>query len=142
LRERRLRFGIGGLATVGVGLAGYLLYVRHAGGTLACTTGGCESVQSSRYSEVFGIPVAGLGVAGYLAILLTSWSRSDLARAGQAVVSLAAVAFSSYLVFVQLHLIGAVCEWCLASDAITALVAVLVLLRLRVAEEALMSTGR
>jgi uncharacterized membrane protein len=93
-------------------------------------------VQSSRYAEVFGIPVAALGLAGYMAILLTSWSRSELARAGQAAVLLAALAFSSYLVFVQLDLIGAVCEWCLASDAVTAVVAVLVLLRLRTAAEA------
>ncbi len=123
------------LASVGAGLAGYLLYIRHTGGALSCTTGGCETVQSSRYAEVFGIPVAALGLAGYVAILLTSWSRSELARAGQAAVALAALAFSSYLVFVQLHLIGAVCEWCLVSDAVTAVVAVLVLLRLRTAGE-------
>jgi uncharacterized membrane protein len=136
LSERSLRLGIGALASVGAGLAGYLLYIRHTGGVLACTTGGCETVQSSRYSEVLGIPVAALGLAGYMALLLTSWSRSELARAAQAVVALAALAFSSYLVFVQLHLIGAVCEWCLASDAVTAVVAVLVLLRLRTAAEA------
>jgi uncharacterized membrane protein len=136
LSERSLRLGIGVLASVGAGLAGYLLYIRHTGSALACTTGGCEAVQSSRYAEVFGIPVAALGLAGYVAILLTSWSRSELARAGQAAIALAALGFSSYLVFVQLHLIGAVCEWCLASDAVTAVVAVLVLLRLRTAGEA------
>jgi uncharacterized membrane protein len=135
LSGRSLRLGIGVLASVGAGLAGYLLYIRHTGGALSCTTGGCETVQSSRYAEVFGIPVAALGLAGYVAILLTSWSRSELARAGQAAVALAALAFSSYLVFVQLHLIGAVCEWCLVSDAVTAVVAVLVLLRLRTAGE-------
>jgi hypothetical protein len=51
---------------------------------------------------VLGLPVAALGLAGYVAILLTSWSRSELARAGQ----------------------------------VTAVVAVLVLLRLRAAAEA------
>ena len=47
------------------------------------------------------------------------------------VVALAACAFSTYLVFVQLHLIGAVCELCLVSDGLIAVATVLVLLRLR-----------
>jgi uncharacterized membrane protein len=136
LSERALRIGIGAVASFGAALAAYLLYVRHTGGALACTTGGCETVQSSRYSEVFGIPVAALGLAGYLAIFAASWSRSELMRAGQAAVALAALAFSGYLVFVQLHVIGAVCEWCLASDVVTTAVTALVLLRLRAASTA------
>jgi uncharacterized membrane protein len=96
-----------------------------------CTTGGCARVQSSRYAEIFGVPVAALGLATYVWLLLTSCWRSELARGGQVIVALAACAFSTYLVFVQLHLIGAVCELCLVSDALIAVAAVLALLRLR-----------
>jgi uncharacterized membrane protein len=129
--ERNLRGGIAAVAAAGIALAAYLLYTRETGGQLVCTTGGCARVQSSRYAEIFGVPVAALGLATYVWLLLTSCWRSELARGGQVIVALAACAFSTYLVFVQLHLIGAVCELCLVSDALIAVAAVLALLRLR-----------
>lgn len=52
------------LSLVGAGIASYLVYVRYSHVTIACTTGGCEKVQSSRYAEVAGIPVAVLGLLG------------------------------------------------------------------------------
>jgi uncharacterized membrane protein len=131
MSERSLRLSIAAVATAGVGLAAYLLYARETGAQLVCHTGGCETVQSSRYSELFGVPVAALGLVSYVWVLLTSWPRNELARSAQAVVALAACVFSTYLVFVQLHLIGAVCELCLASDALIAVLTALVLLRLR-----------
>lgn len=136
MNERWLRFGVAALALVGVSVAAYLLYVRHTGGDLLCTSGGCEVVQSSRYSEVFGVPVAALGLIGYLALLLTCLSASGAARTAQAGVALAAFTFSAYLVYVQLVLIGSVCEWCLVSDGVTTAVAALALLRLRQAADA------
>ena len=41
-------------------------------GTLQCGTGGCEQVQTSRYADLLGVPVAFFGVAGYAALLATS----------------------------------------------------------------------
>jgi uncharacterized membrane protein len=131
MSDRGLRMGIAALATAGIGVAAYLLYARETGASLVCRSGGCETVQSSRYSEIFGMPVAALGLVSYVWLLITSCARSDVARAGQAVVALAACAFSTYLVFVQLHLIGAVCELCLLSDVLIAAAAALVLLRLQ-----------
>lgn len=131
MTDRRLRLGIAAVATAGIGLAAYLLYARETGATLVCSSGGCETVQSSRYAEIFGVPVAALGLASYVWLLITSCTRSEVARLGQAVVALAACAFSTYLVFVQLHLIGAVCELCLLSDLLVAAAAALALLRLR-----------
>jgi uncharacterized membrane protein len=43
---------------------------------------------------------------------------------------LAAVGFGGYLLVVQLTVIDAVCDWCLASDAISSLIAVVALARL------------
>lgn len=131
MSEHRLRLGIGSLALLGASLTGYLLYVRHTGVALACTTGGCETVQSSRYAEMFGVPVAALGLVAYLTLFATSCMRGEVVRLGQAAVALTAFAFSSYLVYVQLHVIGAVCEWCLVSDVLMTGVTGLVLLRLR-----------
>jgi uncharacterized membrane protein len=129
--DRTLRLGVAAVAAAGLALTAYILYARVTGTQLACTTGGCATVQSSRYAEIFGLPVAALGLVGYFWLLLTSWSRSELARAAQAAVALAACAFSTYLVYVQLHLIGAVCELCLVSDVLVAVAAALAVLRLR-----------
>jgi uncharacterized membrane protein len=131
MSDRGLRLGIAAVATAGLGLTAYLLYVRETGATLVCTSGGCETVQSSRYAEIFGVSVAALGLVSYVWLLITSCTRSEVARMGQAVVALAACAFSTYLIFVQPHLIGAVCELCLLSDLLVAAAAALALLRLR-----------
>jgi uncharacterized membrane protein len=129
--DRSLRVALATLASAGVSVTAYLLYVRYTGGELLCTSGGCETVQASRYSEVFGVPVAAVGLIGYLALGVTSWSTGELARTTQAGIALAAFAFSSYLVYVQLVLIDTVCEWCLVSDGLTTAAAALALLRLR-----------
>jgi uncharacterized membrane protein len=132
MNEGRLRFAAAGLALVGVGIASYLLYVRHSGAAPACTSGGCDTVQRSAYSEIFGVPVAAFGLVGYLCILVSSAARGERARFGQASIALTAFGFSTYLLFVQVLVIGALCDWCLASDAVTTAVAGLALVRLRV----------
>lgn len=134
MSEGRLRIAIGSLALVGVALASYLLYVRWAGATLACTTGGCETVQASSYSKLLGVPVALLGLVAYVTIFATSLVRHDLARAAAASVALAGMGFAAYLLYVQLAVIDAVCEWCLASDVLVTVLAALTLLRLRAAD--------
>ena len=129
-----MRVGIGALALLGASLSSYLLYVRWADATLACSTGGCETVQASSYSEVLGIPVALLGLGAYATIFVCSLFKNELVRVGAFSVALGGVAFAAYLLYVQLAAIDAVCEWCLASDALVAMVAVLTLLRLRAAD--------
>jgi uncharacterized membrane protein len=130
MSDRRLRAGVGLLAAAGAGIAGYLLYERLSGGTIACSTGGCEQVQDSEYAEVAGVPVALLGLLAYLAILATSFSTLELARATGAAVALGGLAFSTYLLYVQLALIEALCQWCVASDLVLTGLAVLTTLRL------------
>jgi len=136
VNERPLRLAAAALALVGAGLAAYLLYARHTGATLACSSGGCETVQRSRYSELLGVPVAALGLFAYLTLLVAAVARGELARLLQAMVALTALGFTTYLLFVQLWLIGAVCDWCLAGDAVTTALAGLALVRLRARESA------
>lgn len=135
MSERSNRIASAALALVGVGITAYLLSVRASGATLSCTTGGCETVQNSPYSEILGLPVAALGLIGYVVLLGAALARGDLARLVGAVVALAAFAFSAYLVAVQVVVIGALCDWCLASDAVTTALAALALLRLREPED-------
>jgi len=127
----RLRAAIGALALAGAGIAAYLAYVKLTGSTAVCPTSGCETVQRSRYSELGGIPVSLFGLAAYLAIFATALGRQLLAAVAGAAVALAGVAFAGYLLVLQLWVIDAVCVWCVASDCVAALLAVLTVLRVR-----------
>jgi uncharacterized membrane protein len=130
MRERGLRLASAALAAVGVLLSGYLLVVRETGGTLVCATGGCETVQSSRYAEVLGLPVAAIGLIGFIGLLGTALARGEWARLAQATLALSAFAFGAYLLVIQLAVIGAVCQWCIATDLVTTALATVALLRL------------
>ncbi len=124
------------LAVLGAAISAYLLYVRQTGGTIACSTGGCETVQSSTYAELFGVPVAALGVAGFLGLLAAATLRGELARLAQATFALTAVLFGAYLLYVQLAVIDAICQWCVGTDAVVTAIAGLALLRLRLGARA------
>jgi uncharacterized membrane protein len=129
------------LALVGIGITGYLLYVRGTGATLACATGGCETVQSSRYAEIFGVPVAAFGLVGYAALFSTALAVGDRARLAHAALALGALAFSGYLLVLQGVVIGAFCDWCLAGDLLATGIAALALLRLKVAVPSYLSAA-
>jgi uncharacterized membrane protein len=129
--DRRLRAAIGALALAGAGIAAYLTYARYSGSSIACSTGGCETVQRSDYAEVAGIPVAVLGLVVWTAMLALALLRGVTSAALGAAVAIVAVAFSAWLLYAQLVLIDAVCQWCLANDVAVTLAAVASLLRLR-----------
>jgi len=129
--DRALRIAIGVLAIAGISIAGYLTYARYAHVELICSTGGCETVQRSRYSVVAGVPVAVLGLIGFVVLLATAALPQGWAAAAGAATALAGLVFAVYLLVLQLFVIDAVCQWCVASDVAVALIAVLAALRLR-----------
>jgi uncharacterized membrane protein len=129
--EAAARRALAALALVGLGIAAYLAATRAAGAAPVCATGGCETVQSSQYAEVLGVPVAVLGVAAYLVLAGTTLVRAPAAAAPAAAVALAGAAFSVYLVYLQVAVIEAVCLWCMASDGLMLVLAALAVVRLR-----------
>jgi uncharacterized membrane protein len=134
--DRSLRVAVALLALAGLGIAAYLTYARYAHTSIVCTTGGCETVQSSDYAEVLGIPVAVLGLVGYAAILVTALRAGESARVAGAALALGGLVFSVYLIFVQIFPIGAFCVWCLASDLVMFLLAAATVARLRAGQPA------
>ena len=119
----RNRQAIALLALVGLFLALYLwLHQIGVGGELKCGTGGCDTVQASRWARVLGIPVAAYGVVGYAAILavaLAALQPAALERRRPALL-LAALAtggvlFSAWLTYLELFVIHAICRWCVGS---------------------------
>lgn len=136
MTDRGLRAAVALLALAGAGIAAYLAYAWYADATIACTTGGCETVQSSSYAEVAGVPVPFLGLLGYLAIFALALVPGESARTVGTALALGGLAFSLYLVLVQAFAIGAFCQWCLASDVIMLLLAAATVARLRAAQPA------
>ena len=133
MSDRSLRLAAGVVALAGVAVAGYLTWVHYDEGALVCVTGGgCKTVQRSSYAEIVGIPVALLGLVGYVAILVLILWDAPYARLGAATLALVGLAFSAYLVVLQLFVIDATCVWCLANDVLIApALALLTALRLR-----------
>jgi uncharacterized membrane protein len=129
--ERGLRLATAVLALVGMGVAAYLTYVHYSGAAIACSTGGCEKVQTSSYAELAGIPVAVIGLVGYFLILLTVLVAGEVGAVAAVGLTLGGFAFAVYLIYVQVALIDALCIWCLASDGVLALLVLVSLLRLR-----------
>jgi uncharacterized membrane protein len=131
--DRSLRIAAAVVALAGIVIAGYLTWVHFDDAALVCVAGGgCETVQESEYAEIGGTPVAALGLVAYGIVLgLIAWDTPG-ARLGAAMLALAGLLFSMYLLALQLFVIDAVCAWCLANDVVIApLLAVLTALRLR-----------
>lgn len=133
MSDRTLRATAGIVALAGIGVAAYLTWVHYDEGALVCVAGGgCETVQQSSYAEIAGLPVALLGLVSYTIVLgLIVWD-TPYARLGAAALAFVGLAFSVYLLVLQLFVIDAVCVWCLANDVLIApALAVLTALRLR-----------
>jgi uncharacterized membrane protein len=135
--DRRLR--IAGLAVVlaGVGVGGYLTYIHYAGLQPVCAGGGhgCERVQSSSYARLGGIPVALLGLGGYLAIAVALLAPGERARLAAAALAVSGLGFSAYLTYLELFVIDAICQWCVASAVLLAMLSVITVWRLLLGED-------
>ena len=113
------------LAGLGMLVSAYMtIYKLTDNQTMCLGNGGCSVVNSSVYSEVYGIPVALIGVLGYSAILAVLILSSRFALLGGNAsllvfgLSLTGFLFTAYLIYVEIALIRALCPFCLASQAI------------------------
>jgi uncharacterized membrane protein len=111
------------LAVAGLGVAIYLTVIHYAGISPACSLGqSCIKVQTSQWSKLAGVPVALLGLLGYIAIL-AGLLAPDREQTRLAVLGLTVggFGFSAYLTYRELFSIHAICEWCASSAVILTL---------------------
>ncbi|MGQ0702794.1 MAG: vitamin K epoxide reductase family protein [Gemmatimonadales bacterium] len=135
----RARMGAALLSLAGFFVAAYLyLYKIGKIGTIACGTGGCETVQLSAQSRFLGIEVALIGVIGYLVLLGLALLTLQPKFAGAgwpsrllAWLSGGAVGFTVYLTYVELFVIQAICWYCVASAVIVTVICLLAITDLR-----------
>ncbi|HEX5821133.1 MAG TPA: vitamin K epoxide reductase family protein [Solirubrobacterales bacterium] len=121
--ERTLRTAAAVLALLGIAVATYIAIAEFGGGTPKCLAGGhgCETVAHSHYSHVAGINVAVFGIAGYVLLLVAALLPGDAGRFGGFLTALVGFGFSAYLTYLELFVIDAICQWCVASAVLMTL---------------------
>ncbi len=121
--ERALRLASALLAVAGIGVATYITIADAGGGTPVCPVGGggCETVARSSYSHLFGVNVAVFGIVGYALLFGAALGRRDAARIGGPLLAVVGFGFSAYLTYLELFTIDAICQWCVASATLMAL---------------------
>lgn len=72
----------------------------------------CDLVNKSIYSEIFSIPVALIGIVGYIIVFSVSFIKDKRILP---IISLLGFVFSIYLTYIEIAVIEAYCLLCLAS---------------------------
>lgn len=131
--ERGVRALLAAVSVAGLAVSLYLTWTYAAGAAPACVgdSAACETVQSSPYSRIFGVPVAALGLGGYAALLVSAALRGAAGTVFGLFVALVGTLFSGYLTWLELFVIEAVCQWCVASAVLMVAALALAVLRLR-----------
>ena len=99
-------------------------------------SGDCSTVNASRYSEVNGIPVAVIGVLGYLAILAVHYmerGRGYFKQNGTLLIfglALTGFIFTLWLIYVEFALLRALCPFCLTSQTAMTIIFIISVIRL------------
>jgi uncharacterized membrane protein len=115
------------LTLVGLGVASYLTYIHYSGGPILCLRGGgCETVQHSAYSKLVGVPVALIGLLGYIGIMGSLLApERETTRLATMTFVVVGFGFSLYLTSRELFSIHAICPWCVSSAVIMTLLTIL-----------------
>jgi uncharacterized membrane protein len=127
----RLRLASAAVAVAGLAIAAYLTVVHYAGAEPVCAVAhGCATVQESDYAQLAGIPVALLGLLGYVAILGSLARDGEAWRTATAFLALGGFGFSAWLTYVEVVRLDAICIWCVGSAICMTLLAGLSVARL------------
>jgi uncharacterized membrane protein len=125
------------VSVIGIAISIYMTIFKLTDNAAMCIGNhGCSIVNASRYSSIYGIPVALVGFGGYIAILAALFletrldffkENGNLLAFGMALIG---VMFSAYLTYLEFYVIKAICPFCVASAIAISLVFVLTLIRL------------
>jgi uncharacterized membrane protein len=131
MTDRRLWRAAVALSVIGIAIASYLVYVHYADVKPICSIShGCETVQKSKYAKLAGVPVALIGLGGYVAILASLFIRSEAGRLAGAGLALVGIGFSAWLTYLEAARIHAWCQWCVGSAIVMTLLAITLVWRL------------
>ena len=119
------------VSLLGLADAIYLTVQHVTGQSVICTiVSGCSEVLSSSYAVVAGVPLALFGAAAYFGVFsLATLAAFGYRVAGKLLIPLVLLMFlfSLWLIYLQGFVIGAWCQFCLLSAAVTTALTVIVL---------------
>jgi uncharacterized membrane protein len=120
------------VSLLGLADAIYLTVQHVTGQSVRCTiVSGCSEVLSSSYAVMAGVPLATIGAAAYFSVFsLATLAAFGYRFAGLLLTPLVLLMFlfSLWLIYLQAFVIGAWCQFCLLSAAITTALTVVVLI--------------
>lgn len=136
--DKKLYWSSVTLSVLGMLVSIYMsIYKLTSNNAMCLGSGDCSTVNASPYAEVYGIPVAFVGVLGYFAIfaLLIFQNRlgdfiqqnSTLAVFGLA---LTGFAFTVYLIYLEIYVIKALCPFCITSQITMTILFMIAIVRL------------
>lgn len=120
-----MRFLIAFLALAGAVVAALALQVHYSTGTEPCSINekwDCGIVNHSPYAEILHVPVAAIGIAGYLLLVGFAFARK---RTLLTVFSVPALGFSLYLTYIEKYVLEVYCLYCVISLGLITLVTLL-----------------
>lgn len=120
-----MRYVIAVLALAGAIVSGLALQVHYSTGTSPCSINekwDCGIVNHSSYSLIGGVPVALIGIVGYLALLWLALARQ---RVVLILASFAGLGYALYLAHIERDVLGVWCLYCVISLAIVATIPLL-----------------
>lgn len=123
-----MRFAIICLAALGIVASSLALKVHYDDpGKEPCSINDkwdCGVVNHSPYAMMFGVPVAAIGIAGYLLIAVLAWLRL---RGLLLLAVLGGLGFAAYLTNIEAHVLEVYCLYCVISQGIIAILTLLAL---------------
>ena len=120
-----MRYLIALLSIAGIIVSGLALRVHYSTETAPCSINekwDCGIVNHSPYAEIHSVPVATIGIAGYLLIAVLAMMRR---RALLLLAALVGTAFALYLTNIEAKVLGVWCLYCVISQAIIAAITLL-----------------
>jgi len=133
------------LAVIGLIVAAYMTVYKIVhdltdSNAMCLGSGDCGTVNSSKYAQVGGIPVAVIGFLGYAAILgvlilerrkvFMAEFFEENATLMAFGLSLTGFVFTLWLIYAEIFLIKALCPFCLTSQAVMTIIFILSIIRL------------
>ncbi len=125
------------LAIVGLFVSIYMTVYKYTGNDGMCLgSGECSTVNASRFSEMNGIPVAVIGIAGYAAILAAHWfeTRNSFFKKNGTLLlfgmGLTGFIFTVWFIYVEIAILKALCPFCLVSQAAMTIIFIIAVVRL------------
>ncbi|MGB7986608.1 MAG: vitamin K epoxide reductase family protein [Terracidiphilus sp.] len=120
-----MRYLIAMLAVAGAVVSVLSLHVHYSSDVQPCSINekwDCGTVNHSPFAEIKHVPVAAVGIAGYLALAGLALARRRILIAASA---MAGLGFALWLTFIEEYVLQVWCLYCVISQVIIALITLL-----------------